>query len=358
MRLLSVPARHPYVDAVRPPATSRVAEDRTVGWAPDPALDPEAVAAWVRDADVVHLHFGFDHLTAPTARAWLRALVDAGVPLVLTVHDLRNPHHLDPRRHDAVLTELVRGAAAVITLTPGAADEIRERYGRTATVVPHPTLVDPGRTDDVATEPGLVTMHLKSLRTNLIEPMRLVRAAAVGAALGGGRLRVDVHRDVVEDPRLEGLAALASVERVGGVEGVGGVEVAVHDRYDDLQLERYVRRSHVTVLPHRWGTHSGWLELARDLGTRVVAPSCGHYVEQWAAAYPYDHDEQQGLDDESLSRAVARAVSDPPPAAADRDGRLRQRDGAVATHAEVYAAVLARRPAPVGDHGPDPRDRA
>jgi len=331
VRLLSVPARHPYVDAVRPPTVTRVGAGRTVGWEPDPALDPATVAGWVRDADVVHVHFGYDHLTPVTVRAWLRALRSTGVPFVLTVHDLRNPHHQDRGRHDAVLVELVRAAAAVLTLTPGAAAELRSRHGRDARVVRHPTLVDPQRTDDVGTEPGLVTLHLKSLRTNLVEPLRLVRDSALGASLSGGRLRVDVHPDVVADPRLAGLDAVA------------GVEVVVHERYDDLELERYLRRSHATVIPHRWGTHSGWLELARDLGTTVVAPSCGHYTGQWDAVVTYSHDERRGLDDVSLISAVARAVSEPVPLPAERGMRLRDLEDARRTHAEVYAHVSAHR---------------
>ncbi len=331
VRLLSVPARHPYVDAVHPPTATRVGAGRTVGWEPDPALDPAAVAGWVRDADVVHVHFGYDHLIPTTARTWLTTLRRTGVPFVLTVHDLRNPHHEDRARHDAVLGELVGAAAVVLTLTPGAAAEVNSRHGRSARVVRHPTLVDPQRTDDVATEPGLVTLHLKSLRTNLVEPLRLVRDAALGASLGGGRLRVDVHPDVVADPRLEGL------------DSVAGVEVVVHERYDDLELERYVRRSHVTVIPHRWGTHSGWLELARDLGTTVVAPSCGHYAGQWDAVVTYSHDERHGLDDASLISAVARAVGEPAPSPAERGERLRDLEDVRRTHAEVYADVSAHR---------------
>lgn len=54
----------------------------------------------------------------------------AGAPLVLTVHDLRNPHHRDVALHDAQLGVLVEAAAAIVTLTPGAAETIRRRWGR------------------------------------------------------------------------------------------------------------------------------------------------------------------------------------------------------------------------------------
>ncbi|MGI8459169.1 MAG: glycosyltransferase [Propionibacteriaceae bacterium] len=333
--LITVPARHEYVTAVRPPGVQTVRTDRVRGWEPDPFLRPENVAAWAAEIDVVHLHFGFDHLDRTAVRRWLEALADARLPLVFTVHDLRNPHHLDRGAHDAALVELTAAATALLTLTPGAAAEIRRRFRRRAAIVPHPTLVDPARTVDVPTEPGLVTVHLKSLRRNLADPVDLLRAAARGAGTGGGRLRVDLHPDVAEDPRLAGLREIPDVE------------VAVHPRYDDLDLERYLRRSHVTVLPHRWGTHSGWLELARDLGTAVVAPSCGYYAEQWPAVHSFGNDEEHGLDADSLARAVARALSRPAPPPADRRERLAQADTVRTVHAEVYARALERVRRPV-----------
>ena len=115
----------------------------------------------------------------------------------------------------------------------------------------------------------------------------------------------------------------------------------MHGRFDHLDLERYLRRAHVTVLPYRWGTHSGWLELARDLGTRVVAPSCGHYAEQWSDVVTYGYDEAHGLDAPSLAAAVGDALSRPAPAPADRAGRLAEAAAVRAAHARTYAGVLA-----------------
>ena len=71
----------------------------------------------------------------------MAAVRAAGPALVVTVHDLRNPHDRDPSRHLEHLGILVTAADAVITLTPGAAAEIARRWSRTAAVVPHPTLL-------------------------------------------------------------------------------------------------------------------------------------------------------------------------------------------------------------------------
>ena len=330
--MLSIPAHHPYVAAVDPGGSVAVAAERVSGFEPDPFFVPAVVTALAGAVDVVHLHFGFDHLDPAAAQAWCAALRRAEMALVLTVHDLRNPHHADRSAHDAVLAVLVPAADAVLTLTPGAAAEIAARFGRTAQVVTHPSLADPARTADVTTEPGLVVVHLKSLRANLVEPLAVVGAAARGAIDAGGRLRVDLHPEIVDDPRLGRLPQLAAA----------GVEVRVHDRFDDPALERYLRRAQVTVLPHRWGTHSGWLELARDLGTAVVAPNGGYYADQWDQVVGYSHDETSGLDAESLRTAVAQALRRPRPAplaSAERTARAAQ---VRAAHAAVYGDVLVR----------------
>ena len=97
-----------------------------------------------------------------------------------------------------------------------------------------------------------------------------------------------------------------------------------HRRRDDReQLAELLDRAHVAVLPYRFGTHSGWLELCRDRGTPVVAPSCGHFADAVGrTCVTYGHDERTGLDEESLRAAVA-AASRPRPRPRRRSGGAR-----------------------------------
>ena len=226
---------------------------------------------------------------------------------------------------------LTAAAAAVLTLTPGAAAEVAHRFGRVAAVLPHPTLLpDDGIGTDVARDPGLVTVHLASLPASVPEPAAVVRAAARGAQTAGGRLRVDLHPEVAEDPRLVDLL---------GPGRTPGAEFWVRPRFSAAELDRYLRQAAVLVLPQRWGSHSARLELARDLGTRVVAPDGGYYAEQWDEVVGYGNNEQDGLDEDGLGWAVAIALRQPAPGPADRRIRRAELDRVRRAHAELYRQV-------------------
>ena len=330
VRLLTLPLQHSYLDAVLPDSAVRVATGRPadLGWAPDPLWQVDRLREHLDEFDVAHVHFGFDHVDPGVLIRWAAALQSGSKGLVITVHDLRNPHHGSRERLDAQLDVLVPAADAVVTLTPGAAEVIRRRWGRDADVVAHPA-VFAGPAADTTTEPGRVGVHLKSLRRNLVEPDATVLAVAAGVEAAGGRLVVDVHRDVADRPEIRRLRAAL------------GDSVHVHGYLDDDALRAALTRLHVSVMVNRFGTHSGWLEACRDVGTAVVAPDCGFYDEQWTAAHLYRHNEADGLDAVSLSRAVQDALAAPAPTPADRADRLQVQAHARLVHAGIYASVMA-----------------
>ena len=327
-RVVTLPAAHAYVDAVVPVGFRHDARpvDPAAPWAPDPLWDPEAWDAAAAGVDVVHVHFGFDHVGPQTLRRWVEVTRRHGVRLVVTVHDLRNPHQRDPGLLDAQWQVLVPAADVVLTLTPGAAREVLDRFGREAVVVPHPAVFDGPA--PVATRPGLVGVHLKSFRTNLADVVPGLTAVAEGVAAAGGRLQVDAHTEVADDPRWEAVrAALA---------GRPEVTTRVHERFDDVALQAYLTGLSVSVLLHRWGTHSGWVEACHDVGTAVVAPAVGYAVEQWPAVRTYPTDPDRGPHLDALHDAVVAAVQAPPATPADRAVRRRDLDAVRAAHARAY----------------------
>ena len=336
IRVATVPVVHPDLVALLPDGVLPVPAPATAdagAW-----LDPEHLVEHAGDVDVLHLHAGPGHLTTVGTpeqtgvwtEAWTAALRRTGVPLVLTVHDLRDPEDDDRERYDTLLAALLDPAEVVLAPTVGAAEEIADRHGRTAIAIGHPAQVD--RVPGVDRETRLVGVHLGSLPGNLAEPVAVVRAALSGAVSGGGRLRVDVHAGV-HLPEVEELAA------------AGQLELTVDEPLDARGVVAYLQQLHVSVLPHRIGTDAAWLEACRDVGTRVVAPSAGHYGELWSDVVEYGNDEETGLDPTSLIMAVVAALTRPAPARADPAWRADQRQAVQRVLADVYERVIGDRAA-------------
>ncbi len=356
IRVASVPAGHVYVRHLSSPdldlddPVRRLADPAPGGgpaaegdpWWPPAMLD----AAWVERAhgsfDLMHVHFGFDALAPAQLAALVEALRRHGKPLVLTVHDLRNPHHLDRALHDAQLDVLVPASAVVVTLTEGAAAEVRRRWGRDALVLPHPHVVEPTTMQRLArhrpapAERGelRVGLHVKSLRACMDPAALLPTLLRAVQEVPGGVLQVDGHTDVLDPSGARFDADLAAWL----ADAPDVVDVRVHDYFTDDELVDYLASLDLSVLPYRFGTHSGWLELCRDVGTPVAAPSCGYYADQ-GPVHAFTFDEHR-FDADSLVAAVRDAWTSTPTPAPTAAQRLTQRRRLAEAHATVYADAL------------------
>ncbi|MFI9402302.1 glycosyltransferase family 4 protein [Nocardia sp. NPDC052316] len=349
LRIASVPASHVYVRHLSPVDQAdrvvrlpdpRPADGRTVpgGWWPPVMLDPQWIRRHQHQFDVFHIHFGFDAVEPEVLADIVGELREHGKPLIYTAHDLRNPHQPDPRGHREQLAVLVPAADEVITLTPGAAAELERHWGRTPQVLSHPHVVQRKLIETPrSVEQFVLGVHAKSLRANM-DPLPVLEVLAETIrSLPGAVLRIDVHDELFEpgnhwyDPDTG--AALVDFGRRPGV------DVRVHEYFTDAQLWQYLSSLSASLLPYRFGTHSGWLEACYDLGTAVIAPSCGFYHQQRPCAV-FGFDETH-FDAESLDRAVRAVYHDRAPRA-DWPTRRAERTELAAAHRGIYERVLAR----------------
>lgn len=353
MRVASVPASHVYVrhlsdpdgpnDVVRlqDPAPK---DGRTVpwGWWPPLMLEPGWVSKNHDQFDVFHVHFGFDAIEPSALTDVMQELKEHGKPLLYTMHDLRNPHHPDPQAHAALQDILVAAADELITLTPGAAQEIGRRWGRSCHVLPHPHVLDRDRIGR-ARQPStrfVIGIHAKSLRANM-DPLPVIDALTdIVSALPNAVLHIDVH-DEIFDPVNHWFAPQAG-KALLQYDRHEQVAVRVHSYFSDDELWDYLASLTVSLLPYRFGTHSGWLEACFDLGTAVIAPSCGYYHQQRpCGVFDFTGD---SFDAESLRRAVDDAYrrweAGRPAPRASWPARRAERIDVAAAHRYLYEKAL------------------
>lgn len=352
LRVASVPAAHPYVQHLQDPIDNEavirlpdppplVAAAGPGQWWPPRMLDLDWVREHRDEFDLMHLHFGFDDATPEHLSAWIRLLRMHSIPLVMTVHDLVNPHFADPTAHLAQLDLLVPAAAALITLTDTAAARILDHWGRAAVVIPHPHIVplsrihQPVTAGETSGQRCVIGVHAKSLRANIDPLPVLVELLPALTDLPTVVLRVDVHPDVLDgadpDPRAIGLRRW-----IDATQGHPQVRIEVHPRLDDDQLWDYLQSIDLCILPYRFGTHSGWLEACVDLDTSVLVPAAGCYQDQ------HGHP-SYGPGTTGLLDRVRAIVADPASARPVRPDRWAQRQAIAAAHEHVYRRVLASR---------------
>ena len=352
LRVASVPAGHPYVRGLGLETVGvRVLEDpRPPGappgrWWPPVMLDPAWIADHAANFELLHLHFGFESLTVGELEHVLGALRRAGRPLVHTVHDLAHPQLSDQAHHAAQLDLLLPRADALITLTQGAAAEIEARWGRTATVIPHPAML---AADDPTTAPGgapartgplRIGVHLRDLRPNIDGPTTvraLVAALAeldrAGVPAEGRVIRFDHARDA--DAAAEIDRSVATHPHLHGV---------IRARGSDAELVAELLDLDVSLLPYRHGTHSGWAELCWDLGLSLVGRPVGHLADQHADLgwyWPVADLENPAALARAIERAAAGTRNDRPARIARRRRLRALRAYRIAeAHRALYASL-------------------
>lgn len=296
---------------------------------------------WLQDADydVLHVQFDFDVYPLAELAAIVAIVRRRRIPLVFTVHDLRTTTQHQGDEHDQRVDLLIREADALITLTRGAAAEIGRRWGREALVVPHPHVVPLDVMERLrrvraarTREEWHLGVHLRWLRANT-DPVAVRTLADAVADHPDAVLDVFIHRDVLEQRADPGLRRFLQ-----DADAAGRLRLHPHDEMTDPELWDSLLGLDATVLPYRFGTHSGWLEACRDLGTTVIAPTCGYYQDQ-GPILTY-RSTAAGADRDSLTAAVDTAYRERPDLGATVAERTAQRDAIVTAHERLYQRLL------------------
>ena len=313
---------------------------------PPAQFEPHWLRANLDEVDVVHVHGAPPRLAPQDVESAVAVTREAGLPLVVTAYHLSDPAGVDEAHFAAQLETLVRAADTVITITPGAAEELQQRFGVSATELPHPHAVDFVRMRRARPagprQTSVVGTHLGSLRMPG-DPVTFVRSLADAVAqVPGARLVVHLH-DHLLDPDSSRYApdTIGAVQRI--VAEVGGVARA-HRPMTDSQLWDHLFSLDVSVVPPLFGSHSIWPEACHDLGTSLVLPSTSHAAQQRPClTYSCRPDDGTVPDPAALRDAILAARAAEAPWRADPTERWKERVGIAESLRGLYEKLLGMR---------------
>jgi hypothetical protein len=233
--------------------------------------------------DVLHIH-SLDYVTREDLDTILEKCSAARRGVVFTFHDLSPLHAEDDNDFQIKVEALCHAGAQFVFLTGGSRDVASARWKvPAARVVPHGLLLDP---DSAAWESGRPREHGPQFAMyGRWRPNRAYLATVLNWMLGvSSEQRGELH---VLLPGVADRALDEPGEEVGdllrlAVHGEGyGMQVRLRPRILDADVLEFLSGMHVLLMPYRYGTHSGQLELAFDLGLAPVITNVGFYEEQW-----------------------------------------------------------------------------
>ena len=345
IRVLSIPAGHPYV--------SQAISQEFVELIPDPVFDAKQPERWWphpslekqwwdkydedvsrgkrKPVDVVHVHFGFEHLTKEQCHDFVDALRERNIPLVYTVHDIDNPHLQEQGPYHDKVRILLFAAAAVITLTSKAASHIEKLFdfpSGNIEVLPHPAIVDSFSSEGFSSmQSEGVGVFLKSLRENVNRDPDFYTEIADLLSQQGEKFKVFIHRDRPDDLLINAL------------ERVENIDLIEHDPFDDQDLFTNVAACNCVLLPYIRGTHSGWLEMCRDLSVPIAVPDCGCYLSQADSRDAVlEYESSNGKEAAKALVQLSRSGH-----LTYQGDRARQSEDLKSAHYRIYDAVRAKR---------------
>lgn len=302
---MSFPSRHPYVSKFD------YGEIRFVNPGTDYFSEGNYLKQYIsihhppESYDVVHIHFSFDKVPLNYFENLLAYFKKIEKPIVWTCHSRESQRikNLGRGRYQQLLFEY---SDRIISPTKGCAEWIGQKFGKhkgPIEIIPLGFLADP---DEVKKLKRKTKKH-HDLFTYLV---------------GEFRENKEIVQSIINFLHCKGLnkvrlqlifKPLSFYKKIYGDYQVRGevldffslidnprIKILSKPEISNQEIIRAFLESHAIILPYKWGTHSGQIELAKDCGCHVVTTNVGYFVEQWDKIICWD------VSDNKVDRFSAR----------------------------------------------------
>ncbi|MEX1068656.1 MAG: glycosyltransferase [Patescibacteria group bacterium] len=292
IKILSLPSRHPY--------TSKFDNGRDFTFV-NPDTDLLGTGFYnpsfyqknnpPQKYDLVHVHFSFDSVPLPKFKKLLSYFKTVGKPIVWTLHskESQRVRNLGNGQYQKLLFNY---ADKIISPTEGAKKWLEKKFGthkRGVPVIPLGFIVHPDHVKKenkgVIKSKNVFTFLVGEFRENKefvqsiinflhCSELRSVKLQVIFKPINiyrkkYGKLRPEIidFLKIIKDPRI--------------------IKISLPNIPNEVITKAFLK-SHAIILPYKWGTHSGQIELAKDCGCHVVVSNVGFYKEQWNKVRLYD----------------------------------------------------------------------
>jgi len=292
IKILSLPARHPYMSKFDNakyfnfvnPGTDLLGSGSYQPSFYDKNYPPETY-------DIVHIHFSFDKVPLPEFRKLLDYFKTVKKPIVWTIHskESQRVRNLGDGQYQKLLFE---HADKIISPTEGAKRWLEGKFGnhkKEISVILLGFIASPDEVQrigkNVKKDKNIFTFLVGEFRENKEFVQSIINFLQC-PALKSAKLQVifkpiNFHQKehVTVRPEILKFWKIIQNPRI--------VKISLPDIPNEVIIKAFLK-SHAIILPYKWGTHSGQIELAKDCGCHVVASNVGFYKEQWNKVRLYD----------------------------------------------------------------------
>lgn len=292
IKILSLPARHPQVSKFDNGLDFKFINPNTdllgYGFYQPSFYDKNYPS---HTYDIVHIHFSFDRVPLLKLEELLDYFKSVKKPIVWTLHS-KESQRVKNLENGEYQKLLFKYADKIISPTEGAKKWLEENLGihkNEVSVIPLGFIADPDEVKKLSSEvtksKDIFTFLVGEFRenkdfihsiTNFLRCSELKRTKLqvifkpLDAYLeNNGKSRKDLldFKKIIQNTRI--------------------IKISSPDIPNEV-ITRSFLKSHAIILPYKWGTHSGQIELAKDCGCHVVASNVGFYKEQWNRVRLYD----------------------------------------------------------------------
>ena len=345
MKILSLPSRHPYTAKINSEKI-KIVNSKTDYF----SEYQEKIIEFIKKThspnsyDIVHIHFSFDKIKIKTLGELLKYFKSKNKMIVWTIHSRESQRlrNLGNGRYQKLLWLF---SDSVITLTQGCKDWIQKNFGnnKKINVIPHGYIANPGIVKDIcrknSKEQNMIVYLVGEFRENKEYVESIIQILQCGAfkniklklIFKPIQLYSDKNKEVIDQKKI----IFWNIIKDPRVEIISLPEIS------NEIIFRNFAKAHTCILPYKWGTHSGQIELARDFGCNIVASNVGFYKEQSKDVIIYGEGIYSKPDAKNFTEALIKSFSKKTKPISKTE-RVKEHNYIIKKHEEIYSSLIKK----------------